>query len=76
MDFDSRVEGDVFDPVSGGSDDSAASSFGSSFFGGAFSPPASSKVNDSKAETSSPSSIITAIGYVRVSTCVTAMRDL
>ena len=57
----SSVEGEVSDPDLGGSDDSAASSLGAG--AGAFSPPASSSVNDSKAETSVPSSTITAIGY-------------
>lgn len=60
------MEGDVSEPVSGGSDDSAASSPFSDL-GGAFSPPASSRVNDSKADTSSPSSTITAIGFLSVS---------
>lgn len=59
----SRVEGEVWEPVSGGSEDSMASSFESDF-GGAFSPPASSKVKDSKEATSVPSSIITAIGLI------------
>lgn len=56
-----RVDGEVSEPVSAGSDESAASS-PDSFFGGSFSPPASSKVNDSKGATSVPSSTMTAIG--------------
>ena len=52
--------GAVFEPVSAVSEDSEASSFGGA--GASFSPPASSSVNDSKAEASSPSSIMTAIG--------------
>lgn len=68
-----RVSGEVFDPESGGSEDCAASSFGASF-GGAFSPPASSKLNDSKAATSSPSSIMTAIGYLHVSASKSGSR--
>ena len=61
-----RVDGEVFEPVSGGSDDSAASSL-DSFLGGSFSPPASSRVNDSKGATSVPSSTMTAMGSKLVS---------
>lgn len=58
---DSLAGGAVPDPDFGGSLDSDDSpSFGAE--GADLSPPASSTVNDSKAETSSPSSTRTAIG--------------
>src|SRR6266536_4177531 len=53
--------GAVSELVPAGSEDSLASSFGG--VAGAFSPPASSSVNDSKAEASSPSAIMTAMGW-------------
>lgn len=55
---------------SAGSEDSLASSLGGA--AGVFAPPASSMVKDSKAEASSPSSIMTAIGYTQISieTCL------
>lgn len=58
---DSPLGGAVPDPESDCSVDWEASSFGASFAGD-FSPPASSTVNDSNAETSVPSSTRTAIG--------------
>ena len=59
--FFSTGGGVVPELLSGGFDTSVASSFGASFEG-AFSPPASSRVNDSNSEMSVPSTTMTAIG--------------
>lgn len=58
--------GAVPEPVPAGSEDSLASSLGASL-GGSFCPPASSSVKESKADASSPSSIMTAMGWKIVS---------